>query len=78
MPGSAVALVERRGIEAVQPLHPVREGRLAALDHQVVVVAHQAVRVTAPAEAVEHALEEQHEEDPVVVVHEDRAPVDSA
>ena len=78
MPGATVTLVERRGVEAVQPFHPVRESRLAALDHEVVVVPHQAVGVAAPAEAVEHALEQEDEEEPVVVVQEDRAPVDSA
>jgi hypothetical protein len=77
MPGTTVALVERRGVEAVQPFHPVGERRLAALDHEVVVVAHQAVGVAAPAEAVEHPFEEEDEEDPVVVVQEDRAPVDA-
>jgi hypothetical protein len=78
MTGAAVALVERRGVEAVQPFHPVRERRLAALDHEVIVVAHQAVGMAAPAEAVEHPLEEEDEEDPVVVVQVDRASVDSA
>jgi hypothetical protein len=75
---AAVALVEGGRVEPVEPLHPVGERRLAAFDHEVVVVSHQAVGVAAPAEAVEHPLEEEDEEQPVVVVQEDGAAVHSA
>jgi hypothetical protein len=76
--GAAVAVVEGGRVEAVQPLHPVRELGLAALDHEVEVVAHQAVGVAAPAVPVDHAGEELEKEQPVVVVHEDRPAVDAA
>jgi hypothetical protein len=71
-------MVEGGRVEAVQPLHPVGEPGLAALDHEVEVVSHQAVGVAAPAVPVDHAGEDREEEQPVVVVHEDGAAVDAA
>jgi hypothetical protein len=78
MADPAVAGVEARGVQAVQALHPLRERRLPALDDQVEVVAHQAVRVKLPREPVGHAQQQVDEEAPVIVVHEDRTPIDTA
>jgi hypothetical protein len=77
MADAAVASVEGRGVQPVQPLHPLRQRRLPALDDQMEVVAHQAVGVQLPGAAVGDAKQELDEEPPIVVVHEDRAPVDA-
>lgn len=76
--GASVAVVEGGCVEAVQPFHPIGERGLPALDHEVEVVAHQAVGMAAPTKPLDRADEERHEQQPVVVVHEDRAPVDAA
>jgi hypothetical protein len=78
MADTAVQRVEVRRVEAVQALHPVRQCGLPALDDEVVVVADLAVGVAAPAEAIDHACEQQEEEAPVVVAQEDLPSVDPA
>src|SRR5262249_58138353 len=45
---AAMSEVERLRVVAVQELHPVGELLAPRLDHEVVVVAHQAERVAAP------------------------------
>jgi hypothetical protein len=74
----SVPAVEGRCVETIQALHPVRERRLPALDHEVEVVAHEAVGVAAPLEPLDHSLEDREEEPSIVVVHEDRPAVDTA
>jgi hypothetical protein len=78
MADPTVAGVEARRVQAVQALHPLRERRLTALDDQVEVVPHQAVNVQLPGELLGDAEQHVDEEVPVIVVHEDRAPVDTA
>jgi len=54
--------VEAGGVDPVQPVHALAEVGVRGLDHQVVVVAHQAVAVVAepePGQGVCHHLEEQ-------------------
>jgi hypothetical protein len=78
MARAAVAGVEAGGVQPVQPLHPFRQRRLPALDDQVEVIAHQAVGVQLPVMTIGDAEQEVDEEPPVLVVHEDQAPVDAA
>jgi hypothetical protein len=78
MADPAVAGVEARRVPPVQPLHALGERRLAALDDQVEMVAHQAVDVQLPGEALRDSQQELHEVAAIVVVHEDQSPVDSA
>ncbi len=75
---ASVAVVEGGGVEAVQALHPVGQRRLTAFDHEVEVVAHEAPRVAAPTEPLDHSRQDREEEEPIVVVHEDRAAVNAA
>jgi len=78
MPDAAMARVEAGRVDPVQAFHALGERGLAALDDQVEVVAHQAVRVQLPAPAIGDAPQEVDEQPTVVVVNEDRAPVDAA
>jgi predicted GNAT family acetyltransferase len=72
---AVVPIVEGAGIAAVQVAHPVREVRQRGLDEQVVVIAHQAAGVNAPAVAALDAAEDVEEGDPVFVVEEDRRAI---
>jgi hypothetical protein len=71
----SVVLVEGARVGAVQIPHPVGEVRERSLDEQVVVVAHQAADVGAPAVAPFDTPEEMEEDDPVAVVQHDRGVV---
>jgi hypothetical protein len=68
----AVAAVHALGENAVDVPHQRREIGLPRAQHQVVVIAHQAVGQRAGVEAVEGLGEQVEEESPVVVVQEDR------
>jgi hypothetical protein len=78
MSDAALPVVEVRRIEAVEELHSLRELGLAALDHEVVVVAHQAVRMALPPEPADDAVEQQQEHEAICGVEEDHPPVDAA
>ena len=78
MADAAVAVVEIRRKEAVEELHPLRQLGLAALDHEVVVVPHQAVGVVPPGEVADDAVDEEQEDESVYRVEEDHPPVDAA
>jgi hypothetical protein len=67
-----VAPVERLRVDAVQDLHSGGELLASGLDHEVVVVAHQAERVAAPGETHRDAREHREKDAAVVVVAEDR------
>jgi hypothetical protein len=67
-----VAVVEAARVPAVEVAHPVGEIRLGRLDEKVIVVAHQAARVDAPAVAVHDPVQEVDEERAVAVVEDDR------
>jgi hypothetical protein len=72
---SAVALVERAGVLAVQVPHPVGEVGAGGLDEQVVVVSQEAPGVEAPAVAPPDALQDLDEDGAIPVVLEDRSVV---
>jgi hypothetical protein len=78
VPATPVLGIEGLGVAAVQELHPGRELRPPALDDQVVVVAHQAEGVHAPAEALDDEAEQAEEEQPILVVQIDVAAGDPA
>jgi len=65
-----VAAVERLGVRAVEPLKAVREAPELGLDHQVVVVRHQAECVHAPVVTIDLARQEAEETAVVVGVAE--------
>jgi hypothetical protein len=67
---ASVERVEGAGVLAVEIAHPGGEIRLRGLDDEVVVVAHQAAGVEAPAVPPRHAAQLVEEDAPVVVVHE--------
>jgi len=72
---SLVALVEGTGVAAVQVAHPISEARQGGLDEEVVVVAHEAAHVRAPAVAPFDPPEDVEEDDPISIVEHDRRVV---
>jgi hypothetical protein len=73
-----VAAVEALGIEAIDVAHSGREIRARRLDHQMVVVGHQAVGVAAPAAAPDDFAERLQELATVGVDEEDGRAVVAA
>jgi hypothetical protein len=71
MAAAAVPSVEALCVDAIQLSHSNREVGLRCFDQQVVVVAHQAVGVAEPGEAVDDAGERCEEGGPVVGVEID-------
>ena len=69
---AAILAVEPLGVVAVQKLHAVGEILAGRVEHQVVVVRHQAERVAGPLELVDGKGEEAEEVTPVVGVVVDR------
>jgi hypothetical protein len=65
-------LVEGAGVGAVEVPHAVGEVRKRGFDHQVVVVAHQAADVDAPAVAFDDTVQDVEKEQAVAVVPDDR------
>jgi hypothetical protein len=72
---AAVPLVECPCVGAVEVAHAARQVRLRGLDHQVVVVSHQALDVNAPLVAQLNPLQVMEEDDAVGVVRHDRGRV---
>jgi hypothetical protein len=75
---SAVLLVEGLRVAAVQHLHPGGERFARTLNDEVEVVVHEAECAHLPAEAAPDEQEEREPVEPVVVVADDPAAVDSA
>jgi hypothetical protein len=74
----AVSLVEALGVDAVQAVHAVRELRQRRLHDEVVVRAHEAEDVDAPALAFDDLAEEPEERRAVAVVAIDEVLRDAA
>jgi hypothetical protein len=72
---TTVALVEGAGIGAVQVAHAVGEVRGRRLEDEVIVVAHQALRVHAPAVAPLDAPQDVEEDHAILAVERDRGAV---
>ncbi|HWH05378.1 MAG TPA: hypothetical protein VNT23_02940 [Gaiellaceae bacterium] len=75
---AAVSAVEALRVDAVQALHAERELLARALQHEVVVVAHQAERVHRPRATLDDLAEQREEREPVVVGEEHEALLDAA
>ena len=76
MTHQTVAAVESLRVNPVELAHPLGEVRVRRLDHQVVVVPHEAERVADPVEIGHHSAEGQEEDMTVLVVRVDvLAPV---
>jgi hypothetical protein len=73
-----VPVVESLCVLAVEVLDSRRELRLRRVEHEVDVVAHQAEGLAVPAIALDRCGEQAEIGEPVVVVAEDRGPVDAA
>ena len=67
-PHAVVAAIESLCVDAVQLSHAAREVRLRGLEEQVIVIAHHAVGVHAPAELAHGRGEDVEENQAVVVV----------
>lgn len=75
---AGVLLVERLGVDAVEPLHAGGQEVAGSGDDQVVVVGHQAERLAPPFVASNAGAEERNEPEVVVVVEVDPTPLDPA
>ncbi len=78
MADAAVPVVEVHRVQAVQVLHALRQLRLAALEHEVEVIAHQAVDVAAPAEADDRSVDEPEEHEAISYADEDQLAIHPA
>lgn len=76
--GALVAVVEPPGVLAVQELDSGGEPRPRRVEHEMDVVAHQAVRVAGPLVVLDGLGEQAEIGEPVVVVAKDHRAVDSA
>ena len=74
---AAVSAIEALSVDPVQPLHARGKSRPRRLDEQVHVVAHQAIRVEEPVEAVDDVAEVSEVVTPVDAGAVDRAAVDT-
>ncbi len=72
VPDTVIPFVESLRVEAVQPMLTRRQARELGLDHQVVVISHQAIRVTFPPVSPHDLVKQSHESLSVLVVHVDR------
>jgi len=70
-----VAFVEGAGVAPVQVPHPIGKVRQGRLDEEVIVVAHEAPHVSAPAVAPLDPPEDVEEDDPISIVEHDRRVV---
>lgn len=72
VPGASMAAVAPLRIDPVQLPHALGQIAIDGLHHQVVVVGHQAVSVTAPVEALYHLTQDFEKPNPIGVVLLDR------
>jgi NADPH-dependent ferric siderophore reductase len=73
-----VSVVEPLRVLAVEVLDTRRELRLRRIEHEVDVVVHQAEGLAVPVIALDRCGEQAQIGEPIVVVAEDRGPVDAA
>jgi hypothetical protein len=66
-----MAPIEALRIEPIQLPHAASQISCRRFDEQMIVIAHQAVRVTAPGKAVEHVPDYLKEETPIRVIPKD-------
>ncbi len=78
VPAPAVSRVERLGVEPVHSVQRAREQLARAVDHEVIVVRHQAQGVDVELESVDGPPELSEELSPVVAVEVDLSPLDTA
>jgi len=74
---TVVAAVESKRVPSVQRFHSSRKLAVIRLEHEVVVVRHEAVRETAELCSRNHAIEAVEEVHAIGVEREDRLPVAS-
>src|SRR5439155_26102129 len=75
---ASVFAVESLGVVTVEDLHAVGEIHLCRVEYEVIVVRHQAERLTRPLVVLDHEYEEAEEVSPIVVVAVDRHLCDPA
>jgi hypothetical protein len=78
VPTSLVPAIEALRVAPVQMMHPAREIVQFALDNNVEVIRHEAIRVERPRKALDGSLEERDPGDAIGVVTGDRHPIDAA
>jgi hypothetical protein len=74
MSRARVASVEPLSEDAIDMAHATCLGRIHRLDEHVIVIAHQAVRVTEPVESIDRLSKDFQERRSVIVIEEDVLP----
>src|ERR671918_2168162 len=74
MPDPTVAAIEVLRVYAVELTHPLGKIRLGRLDQQMIVVAHQAIGMTAPIKASDHLSQHTKKHRPVGIIQSDVLP----
>jgi hypothetical protein len=74
MPDPTVAAIEALRVYAVELTHPLGEIRLGCLDQQLVVVAHQAIGMTASLKAADHLSQHTQKTSPGRFIQTDVLP----
>jgi hypothetical protein len=74
VPGSSVSAVEFLGVYAIQLTHSFGKVSVRSLNEKVVVIVHEAVRVTNPIIALHKIPEDGEKCLPVNIIEEDRSP----
>src|SRR5439155_3574664 len=74
MPDPTVAAIEALRVYAVELMHPLGKIRLGCLDQYMVVVAHQAIGITAPIKAADHLSQHTKKHRPVGIIQIDVPP----
>jgi len=67
----AVAPVEPLGVHPVESVHALGDICVQGLDEKVIVIRHQAIRVAAPSQQLDHLFEQLEKSEPVAGVGED-------
>jgi len=71
MSDSVVSTIEPLCVNPVEKLHPVTQATARCLNKEVVVVRHQAVRVTDPALSIDNVSKDFEESGPIALVEKD-------
>jgi hypothetical protein len=75
VPTPAVALVEVLRVLAVEPLHSIRERRPRCLEHEMVVIHHQHIRMQHPPEPPHRLAEQLQEHQAIRIIAKDLLPL---
>ena len=71
MPDSIVTMIEPLCVNTIEKMHPMRQVSIRCLDEKMVMIRHQAICVTDPAESINNVTQDLEESRSITVVEED-------